>query len=246
MEYRERFSRSLLLLGEETFYALSQVKVIVFGIGGVGSWCAEGLVRTGIHNLTIVDSDTVSESNINRQLPATTSTVGKPKVEVMREHLLDINPDANIVAIQGEYTETTAGNYNLNDYDYVIDAIDSIKDKITLILNATASTCTFFSAMGAALKTDPLSVRTAEFWKVEGCPLAATLRRRFKKLGVFPSKKFTCVYSKELKSNRFVIPSTDPRKKVTNGSLVQVTSVCGMTLCSLVVNDISQKGYLLR
>jgi len=241
MKSEEIYSRSRLLLGDETMRRMDEIKVIVFGLGGVGSWCAEGLLRTGITHITVVDSDTVAVSNLNRQLIATAETIGQPKAEVMRQRLLSINPNAQVVAMAKEYSEATAADFNLNSYDYVIDAIDSVKDKALLILNATSASCTLFSAMGAALKSDPGQIRTAEFWKVEGCPLGATLRRRFKKNKTFPKKKFKCVYSKELLANRYTLPSEDPRKKAVNGSLMQVTAVSGLTLCSLVVNDLLRK-----
>ena len=122
------FQRAELMLGEEAMKKLSQVRVIVFGVGGVGSWCAEGLVRTGVVHLTIVDSDTVAVSNINRQLMATTATVGQPKVEALRQRLLDINPNAKIMALEQVFTEDTAETFPLGDYDFIIDAIDSLKD----------------------------------------------------------------------------------------------------------------------
>ena len=157
---------------------IASVSVIIFGVGGVGSWCAESLVRSGVRHLTIVDSDTICITNVNRQLMATTSTVGQVKVDVMKRRLLDINPEAEIEAICGVYSEETADQYDLDSYDYVIDAIDSLRDKACLILRATQSTATFFSSMGAALKMDPTKIDVAEFWKVKGCPLAAALRRK--------------------------------------------------------------------
>ena len=198
----EIFSRQELLLGTEAMEHIASVSVIIFGVGGVGSWCAESLVRSGVRHLTIVDSDTVCITNVNRQLMATTSTVGQVKVDVMKRRLLDINPEAEIEAICGVYSEETADQYDLDSYDYVIDAIDSLRDKACLILRATQSTATFFSSMGAALKMDPTKIDVAEFWKVKGCPLAAALRRKFKHAKTFPSRKFRCVYSEELLSNQ--------------------------------------------
>ena len=165
------FERTELLLGTEAIKRLSQKKVIVFGVGGVGSWCAESLVRSGICNLTIVDSDCVCASNINRQLMATVSSLNKPKVKVLHQRLLDINPKAEITALQKVYCEQTAADFNLDKYDYIIDAIDSLKDKALLILSACKTNAVLFSSMGAALKTDPLRIKVAEFWKVEGDPL---------------------------------------------------------------------------
>ena len=171
------FNRTELLLGADVMQALSEVRVILFGVGGVGSWCAEGLVRSGVKHLTIVDSDRVSITNVNRQLMATTKTVGQVKVEALKNHLLEINPNAEIEAIQAIYCEDTADRFDLDSYDYVVDAVDSLKDKALLILKATASRAKFYCSLGAALKTNPLKVQVAEFWDVRGCPLGAALRK---------------------------------------------------------------------
>lgn len=184
--------------------ALSEVRVILFGVGGVGSWCAEGLVRSGVKHLTIVDSDRVSITNVNRQLMATTKTVGQVKVEALKNHLLEINPDAEIEAIQAIYCEDTADRFDLDSYDYVVDAVDSLKDKALLILRATASKAKFYCSLGAALKTNPLKVQVAEFWDVRGCPLGAALRKKMKRAGTFPAHKFLCVYDDEVLENRGV------------------------------------------
>ena len=182
--------------------ALSEVRVILFGVGGVGSWCAEGLVRSGVKHLTIVDSDRVSITNVNRQLMATTKTVGQVKVEALKNHLLEINPNAEIEAIQAIYCEDTADRFDLDSYDYVVDAVDSLKDKALLILRATASKAKFYCSLGAALKTNPLKVQVAEFWDVRGCPLGAALRKKMKRAGTFPAHKFLCVYDDEVLENR--------------------------------------------
>ena len=259
------FNRSRLLLGDEAMIRLENVKVIIFGVGGVGSWCAEGLVRSGIVNITIVDSDRVCITNINRQMMATTRTVGMVKVEALKERLLEINPSADITAIQAIYSEETASQFNLEEYDYVIDAIDSLKDKAALILHATKSKAKFFSSMGAALKIDPTKIEVAEFWKVKGCPLARALRQKFKRSHKFPTKKFLCVFSDELLENkgkasscgtdRCVCPKTengpgDPSlsnhewcssKAQINGSLMHITAMFGMTLSGLIINDIFKR-----
>ena len=159
------FQRAELLLGAEEMAVLSGKRVILFGVGGVGSWCAEALIRTGIGHLTLVDSDVVCPSNVNRQLMATMLTIGRPKAEALRERLLEINPQADITALQKVFSEETADSFSFNDYDYVIDAIDSLKDKLLLIRRATDSTAGFFSSMGAALKMDPTRIRVAEFWR---------------------------------------------------------------------------------
>ena len=228
------FSRTELLLGEQAVSRLAQKRVIIFGVGGVGGWCAESLVRSGVAHLTIVDSDSVCESNINRQLVATTSTIGRAKVEVLRDRLLDINPSAEIRISTERYTAQTAESFELENYDYVIDAIDSLQNKADLILHATSLPVGFFSSMGAALKLDPSRIRVAEFWQVKGCPLGAALRRRFRKLKQFPKRKFKCVFSDELLQNH----STDQSEPRANGTIVHITAVFGFQLASLVIQDI--------
>lgn len=241
------FNRVARLTGLDGLAALRLARVIVFGLGGVGSWTAEALVRSGITDITIVDADRVAVSNINRQMPATVSTVGRVKTDVVMERLLDINPDARVTAVHGYYNAETAGNYYLAEYDYVVDAIDSLADKALLILNATSAgpSVKLFSSMGAALKMDPSRISVDEFWKVSGCPLAAALRRRFKKSGQFPRRKFKCVYSPELLRNDQDASMMDDNsgamtfnKAVVNGALVHITAIFGFTLASLVIRDI--------
>jgi len=227
-----KWQRTALLLGEDTLRLLSQVRVLQVGIGGVGSWCAEALVRTGVQHLDVVDNDVVSAGNVNRQLMATAHTIGQPKTEALRERLLQINPEADIRPLQQSFTLEHAAQFDLDAYDYVIDAIDTAPHKTDLILTACRSKAAFFSSMGAALKLDPTRVRVAEFWKVQGDPLAASLRRHFRKSGNLPARPFLCVYSDELRRNRDI---DNPEK--ANGSLVQVTAVFGFTLASLVVGD---------
>lgn len=222
------FQRVELLTGKEGLERLSQVRVILFGAGGVGSWCAESLIRSGIKQLTIVDFDQVAVSNINRQLPANTTTIGRAKVEVLKEYFAKINPEAEVTALEMHYNEETSSLFRLEDYDYIIDAIDSVKDKIHLIRTACHTHATLFSSMGAALKMDPTQVRVAEFWKVQGDPLARALRQRFKKEGK-PSRKFLCVYSEERLKNQI--------EAQANGTLMQVTATFGLTLTSLLIKD---------
>lgn len=231
----EKLSRSRLLMGDEGMKRLADTRIIVFGCGGVGSWCVESLVRTGVKHITIVDMDCVAASNVNRQLMATSLTIGQPKVEAMRSHLLEIAPDAEITVMQKMYCEETAGEFNLARYDYVVDAIDSVKCKMLLILNATASGAKLFSSMGAALKIDPTRVSVAEFWKVKGCKLALALRNGFKRNGTFPAKKFKCVYGEERLENR-----PYPGAEQANGSLVHITGIFGFTLAGLILQDIMQ------
>ncbi len=236
-----------MLLGKEAMERIAQKRVIIFGVGGVGSWCAESLVRSGIHHLTIVDSDCVSITNINRQLMATTKTVGQPKVEVLKERLLSINPTAEITALQQIFSEETAEDFHLEDYDYIIDAIDSLKDKAALILLACKTNAKLFSSMGAALKLDPTRIKVTEFWKVQGDPLARAIRKKFKHYGQFPEKKFQVVYSDELLDNLGCPPDDEEvpstfNKPQTNGSLAHITAIFGFTLAGLVISDAGQRA----
>ena len=259
------FRRTELLLGEETMQRIASKRVIIFGVGGVGSWCAESLVRSGIRQLTIVDSDRVCITNINRQLMATAKTVGQVKVEVLRERLLTINPSAEITAMQQIFCEETAESFELESYDYVIDAIDSLKDKALLILLACQKEVTFFSSMGAALKLDPTTNKVTEFWKVQGDPLARALRNRFKRNKQYPSRKFQCVYSDELLQNKgtnatcgteeCVCPKAKSgpgnpsllnhewcsTKAQINGTVSHVTAIFGLMLAGLVIQDIVKR-----
>lgn len=246
------FNRTELLLGKETTGTIADKRVILFGVGGVGSWCAESLIRSGIHHLTIVDSDCVCATNINRQLMATTETVGQPKVEVLKKRLLAINPDADIQALQQVYCAETADSFHIETYDYILDAIDSLENKALLIRNACKTSGTLFASMGAALKMDPLKIDIAEFWKVKGCPLAKALRQKFKKSKDFPAKKFKCVYSEELLENKGkdtfyetteALPEHDwhTAKVHTNGTIAHITAIFGFMLSSLVIQDIIRK-----
>ena len=234
------FSRSTALLGEKSMALLQSKRVILFGIGGVGSWCAEALIRTGLTHLTIVDGDTVQASNLNRQLPATQATLGMPKVEALKARLLEINPNAEIEAINAMYKGTMynvqrddvqctkEGPFDLSQYDYIIDAIDDVQAKTDLILYASrVRGLKIFCSMGAALRLDPTQVTTGELMSIKGDALAKAVRARMKKIGQKPYRKVKCVYSTE---------QAQPCE--TRGSLMQVTAVFGMTLASMVVNDV--------
>lgn len=226
--------RTRLLLGDETMERISRAKVIIFGVGGVGSWCAESLVRSGIRHLTIVDNDRVCPTNINRQLMATVETVGRAKVEVLKERLLTLNPEAEIDARMQTFCEETVGEFGLDGFDYIIDAIDSLKDKALLIETACRTQARFFSSMGAALKLDPTKIKVAEFWKVQGCPLARALRHSFRKSKTRPARKFQCVYSDELLKNRGVQDASQP-----NGSLMHITATFGLMIAGMVLQDLN-------
>ena len=246
------FSRSEALLGAQAMEALRTKRVILFGVGGVGSWCAEALVRTGLMHLTIVDDDTVQPSNINRQLPATQATLGRPKVEALRERLLEINPKASIVALQQRYEpnpdpslkEREHEAFDLSNYHYIIDAIDDVPAKTDLILYASrVRALKIYSSMGAALRFDPTQVRVAELMDVKGDALAKAVRARMKRLGKYPNKKVKCVYSLEtaarVQSTEYRIQTELDNKQVpVKGSLMQVTAVFGCTLASLVIKDV--------
>lgn len=258
------FRRSELLVGGDVMERIAQKRVIIFGVGGVGSWCAETLVRSGIRQLTIVDSDRVCITNINRQLMATTKTVGQVKVEALKERLLTINPRAEVTALQKIFTQETAEEFALGGYDYIIDAIDSLKDKALLILMACRTEAKLFSSMGAALKMDPTRIKVTEFWKVQGDPLARALRNRFKRDKQFPKHKFQCVYSDELLTNRghnatcgtehCMCPKAqngpgDPSllnhewcssKAQINGTMAHITAIFGFMLGGLVLADIEK------
>lgn len=235
------FNRARLLLGDEGMKRIAAKRVLLFGVGGVGSWCAESLVRSGVVHLTIVDADTVNITNVNRQLMATTRTVGQVKVEALKERLLEINPEADITPIQALFCAENAADFQLESYDYIIDCIDSLKDKTALIELASHSPATLFSSMGAALKIDPTRIRVAEFWDVQGDPLARAIRKKFRKEGRETGKPVLCVYSEELLENRG--EAQEPaqeivRKACVNGSLAHITAIFGHTLAGLVLMDI--------
>ena len=234
------FARTRLMLGEVTMDAIASAKVAVFGLGGVGGWCAESLVRTGVRRLTLVDPDLVCASNINRQLMATSSTVGRPKAEALAERLREINPDFVPDVRLLFYDASTAGEFDFSGFDYVVDAIDSLDSKVLLIRNALASPgTTLFSSMGAALRSDPFQVRRDEFRKVAGDGLARALRRRFRESGGIPDRRFTCVWSPERREAAVRLAPDEPR---VNGSLVHTTAVFGFALASLVVEDVERKA----
>ena len=253
------FHRSRLLMGDAPLQRLHDIRVILFGVGGVGSWCAESLVRSGVKHLTIVDSDRVNISNVNRQLMATTETVGRVKVDALKERLLAINPEAEIIAIQDIYNAENAASFQLNEYDVIIDAIDSLAEKAHLLLTASRTNALLFSSMGAALKMDPTRIQVAEFMKVRGCPLGRALRKKFKHQKVHPAKKFLCVYSDEVLPNlgEAAVDGYEPtiaentatqegredllshnwndRKAQINGTTAHITAMFGFMLAGLIV-----------
>lgn len=258
--HKAAFNRTERVFGKDMMDTLCGTRVIIFGTGGVGSWCAEGLIRSGIGSLTIVDPDRVCVTNINRQLMATSSSVGRYKVDVLRERLLDINPEAEVIALRSIYSEENWESFGLDSYDYVIDAMDSLRDKAHLILRASESRATFFCSMGAAVKIDPSRVRVAEFWDVRGCPLAAHIRKKFRQSHSMPARKFLCVYDDEVLPNSGcealrcgsecdmcpkgadgLDTDLDRKKAVVNGTTAHITAIFGFTLCGLVMQDVRRR-----
>ena len=258
-------NRTTLLVGDAAMERIAAARVIIFGVGGVGSWCAESLVRSGIHNMTIVDSDRVCITNVNRQSMATARTVGRVKVDALKDRLLEINPAAEITAIQEIFNTETAESFHLGEYDYIVDAIDSLKDKMELLVYGTGKEFAhtrLYSSMGAALKVDPTQVKVSEFWNVNGCPLASMLRKKMRRSKRFPGRKIQCVWSPEVLPNlgqartcgteTCMCPkaqSGDGRadllnhewctsKAQINGSMSHITAIFGFALAGLVIQDL--------
>ena len=227
------FDRAERMLGKETMDALARLRVAVFGLGGVGSWCVESLVRSGVGHFLLVDSDTVCASNVNRQAMATSKTVGRVKADALAERLREINPAVDLDVRQCRYCDETAAEFDFTRYDYVIDAIDSVEDKMLLIRNALAAPdTTLFSSMGAAFKMDPFQIRHSAFRKVAGDGLARALRQRFRKSGGIPERSFECVWSEERREGQtFERPC---------GSIVHTTASFGFALAALVVADVQR------
>lgn len=246
----EFLHRTELLLGKAVMERVLSTRIIVLGLGGVGSWCAEGLARSGVGSLTLVDADVICPTNVNRQLQATPSTVGRGKAEVLAERLREINPRASIEARMVRYNEQSCAGFDLGMYDYAIDAIDSLRDKLLLIERALRSGTTLFSSMGAGNRMDPSRIRVDTIARSHGCPLARAVRSGLKKRGV-PADTL-CVYSDEPPRS---LPehaehgggcvddklSHIPRGRV-NGTVVHLTAIFGFTLASLVMGDIEKKN----
>ena len=228
--FGELFARSEALLGAEAMARLKAAHVLVVGVGGVGSWCAEALVRTGLGAITLMDDDRVAPSNVNRQCPATSETIGRPKVDVLRGRLLAINPECRVEAVFRRFEsfdDLQTGGRGVSPRCVVVDAIDSVACKAELILGATERGMPIVSSMGAALRVDPTKVAVRRFDKVEGDGLARALRRRFRKLGRFPAAPFSCVCSTEA-------PAAQPSPEV-KGSIMPVTATFGMCLAAEVL-----------
>ena len=239
-------TRTEILIGEDNIKKLKNSSVIIFGVGGVGSFCVEAIARCGIGNIHIVDDDTISITNINRQLIATHSTIGKDKIEVVKQRILDINPDANVSASKVFYTKDTVSSIDLSKYDYIIDAIDTISSKILLVEEATRQNIPIISSMGTGNKLDPTKFVVTDIYKTFMCPLAKVMRYELKKRGI---KKLKVVYSTEkpikpapikldLNSKSSSEFRDTNKRRETPGSISFVPSVAGLIMASQVVNDI--------
>jgi len=247
----DQFSRTELLIGEQGIERLKQSKVAIFGIGGVGSYAVEALARAGVGKLVLIDDDSVCLTNINRQLIATHKTIGRPKVEVMKERILEINPKAEVTIFQKFYLPESADELIFDDYDYMIDAIDTVTGKIDLIVRAKEKNIPIMSSMGAGDKLDPTQFQVADIFKTSVCPLAKVMRKELKKRGISSLK---VVYSKEMPIAHVdeesascrancICPSGTTRKCTTRrhipGSVSFVPSVVGLIIAGEVIKDIS-------
>lgn len=230
----DRFSRTRLLLGDEGVEKLQSSAVAIFGVGGVGGYVAEALARTGIGTMMIVDNDTVSLTNINRQLIALESTVGRKKVDVLRERLLDINPEINIVARDEFFLPENSDTFDFSKFDYIVDAIDTVSGKIELVVKAERECTPIISSMGAGNKLDPTRFEVSDIYKTSVCPLARVMRTELRKRGV---RKLKVVYSKE-KAQKPLESEEKCSKRRTPGSLAFVPSVAGLIIAGEVVKDI--------
>lgn len=238
------FSRTELLLGEEGVAKLKEKHVAVFGVGGVGGFACEGLARAGIGRLTIVDDDKVVLSNLNRQIIALHSTIGRAKVDVLEERLKDINPDLTVEKHRCFYLPETSENFDFSSYDYVVDAIDTVTGKIELVMRAKEAGVPIICAMGAGNKLDPTKFEVSDIHKTSVCPLARVMRREMKKRGI---KKLKVVYSKEEAREPIGIGEaagepvpgrSGTPKKISPGSISFVPSVMGLIIAGEVVKDL--------
>ena len=220
-----RFSRTEALLGEQAMEKLKKARVAVFGIGGVGGHVVEALVRSGVGAVDIVDSDKVCLSNLNRQIIATESSIGKYKVDVMKERILDINPEAVVNVHKCFYLPETKDEFDFSQYSYVVDAVDTVTAKIQLVMEAAEAGVPIISSMGAGNKLDPTAFQVADIYKTSVCPLAKVMRRELKKRGI---KKLKVVYSREQPVVKNVVPA----------SVAFVPSVVGLIIAGEVIKDL--------
>ena len=225
----DQFSRTELLLGKDAMDKLAGSRVAVFGIGGVGGYVCEALVRSGIGSFDLVDHDKVCLTNLNRQIIATRKTIGRYKVEVMKERILEINPDADVRVRKEFFLPENAGTFPFEEYDYVVDAVDTVTAKIEIVMRSKEKEVPVISSMGAGNKLDGSAFSVADIYKTKVCPLAKVMRRELKKRGV---KKLKVVYSEEL-------PTRTERRDIP-GSVAFVPSVAGLIIAGEVVKDLTQ------
>lgn len=231
-----QFSRTELLLGKEAIKKLADSRVAVFGVGGVGGYVAEALARSGVGTIDLIDSDQVSLTNLNRQIIALHSTVGRYKTEVMKERILDINPDAAVHIHNCFFLPDTKDEFDFSKYSYVVDAVDTVTAKIELVMEAQKAGTPIISSMGAGNKLDPTAFEVADIYKTSVCPLAKVMRRELKKRGV---KKLKVVYSKEMP----LTPVEDVeeemgKRRALPGSVAFVPSVAGLIIAGEVIKDL--------
>lgn len=238
----DEFSRTRLLVGKESVEKLNNAKVAIFGIGGVGGYVAEALARSGVGNLVLIDNDKVSITNINRQIIALHSTIGRYKTEVMKERILDINPKARVEIHNCFFLPENADEFDFSGYDYVVDAVDTVTAKIEIIMRAQAAGVPVISAMGAGNKLDATKFIVTDIYKTQMCPLAKVMRKELRNRGV---KALKVLYSTEPAVVPCEVPEEEPQegRRSTPGSIAYVPSVAGLLLAGEVINDIfSQKG----
>ena len=230
----EQFTRTELLFGKQAMEHLSECRVAIFGIGGVGGYVCEALARSGVGAFDLIDNDTVCFSNINRQIIATVKTVGRYKTEVMKERILDINPEAKVNTYQCFFLPGNASDFPFEEYDYVVDAIDTVTAKIELVMQCEKMGIPIISSMGAGNKLDPTQFRVADIYKTKMDPLARVMRYELKKRGI---KKLKVVYSEE----EPIRPAEEivVNGKATPGSTAFVPSVAGLTIASEVIKDLT-------
>lgn len=234
----ERFIRTQALIGSEGLTRLNNANVVLFGVGGVGSYAAEALIRSGVGSLTLIDGDIVAKSNINRQLIALDSTVGLPKAQVMAARAKDINPSCRITALNCFYDESNKDIIDFAKFDYVIDAIDTISSKLLIIELASRAGTSVISCMGAGNKLNAVGFEVADIYKTSVCPLARVMRRELKKRGI---AKLKVVYSKEepLTPRFDNAADIDQRRRSTPGSIAFVPGTAGLILAGEVIKDIA-------
>ena len=234
----DQFLRTKMLLGEEGFFRLQQSRVAVFGIGGVGGDVAEAMVRTGLGAIDIIDNDTVSVTNLNRQIIATHDTVGMQKVDVMEQRLHAIHPDVKIKKHTCFFLPETAGEIDFSQYDYIVDAIDTVTGKIALVMEADKAGVPIISSMGTGNKLDPAKLAVTDIYKTKICPLAKVMRRELKKREV---KKLRVVYSEEIALKPAPAQEEGVTKRAIPGSLMMVPASAGLMIASEVVRDLCKE-----